>query len=112
MSCINLKCYLLVFLILSCQPDKTVNLSEEELTGITVEIKTKLINLGFNPQDAYKIEGGYMVEGDLFLSEADLNALPNFKIPFLEQYRTTNLVNATETRTITFQLILGGAFSS
>jgi len=45
-----------------------------------------------------------MVEGDLFLPDEDLNALPNIKLPVLEQYRTTNLVRVNGSRTINISL--------
>jgi hypothetical protein len=51
--------------------------------------------LGFSPKDAIKEDGGFIVEGDIYLSKDDLNR--NLDGHFLrageeEQYRTTNLV--------------------
>ncbi len=107
MRLIKLTCFLVTLLVFSCQPDTGVINTEEELTGISEEIKTKIINLGFNPKDSYKTEGGYMVEGDIFLTEQDLLLLPNHKLPILEQYRTTNLVTGTP-RVITVSIKTGG----
>ncbi|MDZ4706776.1 MAG: M57 family metalloprotease [Saprospiraceae bacterium] len=104
MRLIKLTGFLMALFIFSCQPESGVTPSEEELTGISAEIKAKIINLGFNPKDSYKVEGGYMIEGDIFLTDEDLVSLPNHKLPILEQYRTTNLVSVTGTRTITVSL--------
>ncbi len=107
-----MKLFKIVFLlfavfVISCQQDAVINSNEEELTGISAEVKSKIINLGFNAKDSYKVEGGYIVEGDIFLTEAELVSLPNHKIPALEQYRTTNLVTGLP-RVITVSIKLGG----
>lgn len=107
MRLIKFTGFLMALLIISCQPESQVSSTEEELTGISPEIKTKIINLGFNPKDSYKTEGGYIVEGDIFLTEAELISLPNQKLPILEQYRTTNLVTGTP-RVITVSINTGG----
>lgn len=95
---------LLALFIISCQQDPQVRTTEEELTGITAEVKQKIINLGFNPENSFKMEGGYMVEGDIFLTEEELHSLPNNRIPVLEQYRTTNLVTVNGTKTISISV--------
>jgi len=107
MRLIKLSFILLALFVISCNQDTVIKSSEEELTGITEEVKAKIINLGFNPKDSYKVDGGYMVEGDIFLTEQDLLSLPNYKLPFLEQYRTTNLVTGTP-RIITVSINTGG----
>ncbi len=107
MRLIKLTGFLMALFIFSCQPESGVTPSEEELTGISAEIKAKIINLGFNPKDSYKVEGGYMIEGDIFLTEQDLLSLPNHRLPTLEQYRTTNLVTGTP-RVITVSINTGG----
>jgi len=104
MKLLNFTILLLALFILSCQQEPQIKTSEEELTGITAEIKAKIINLGFNPKDSYKTEGGYIVEGDIFLTDQDLVSLPNQRLPILEQYRTTNLVTVNGTRTISVSL--------
>lgn len=100
----NLTVILLICFFISCQKDPQIKSSEEELTGITSDIKTKIIQLGFNPQNAFRVEGGYVVEGDIFLTGEELSSLPNVPIPALEQYRSTNLVTVNGTRTISVSL--------
>ena len=107
MKLLHFTTILLAFLIISCQQDPQVRTTEEELTGITAEVKQKIINLGFNPENSYKVEGGFMVEGDIILTEEELNSLPNHRIPVLEQYRTTNLVTVNGTKTISISLNTG-----
>ena len=62
---------------------------------------------GFSTQDARKVEGGYLVEGDIILSEEDLKSTPtspNMIIAQEEQYRTFNLVSPTKHPTIKIAL--------
>lgn len=60
--------------------------------AILAQIKAK----GFSTGDVQKIEGGYLVEGDIVLTSTDLESSPtspNLVIAAEEQYRTFNLVN-------------------
>jgi hypothetical protein len=65
--------------------------------GITQAERNKISALGFTSSTAYKADGGYIVEGDIFLSETDLNSVPEdtkfLRVGDEEQYRTTNLVS-------------------
>ncbi|WP_374950536.1 M57 family metalloprotease [Mucilaginibacter sp.] len=50
---------------------------------------------GFSTVDARKVEGGYLVEGDILLTDDNLSAAstgPALRIAEEEQYRTTNVV--------------------
>lgn len=64
--------------------------------GLSAELSAKITALGFDATEAYPVEGGYMVEGDIFLSEEDLdqpiNLFQTITIANTEQYHTTNLV--------------------
>jgi hypothetical protein len=60
--------------------------------------------MGFTTQGAVQVEGGYLVEGDIFLTKENLaNQAPAqlFRVGAEEQYRTTEIVNAGSGRTIT-----------
>jgi hypothetical protein len=55
--------------------------------------------LGFSTNGVKKVAGGYLVEGDILLSAADLSSQPsspNLMIAQEEQYRTFNLVSVTK----------------
>lgn len=70
---------------------------------ISQDALDKIYNLGFSNKNVSKDEGDYIVEGDIRISEADLNARPNaqfFRVGAEEQYRTNNTVDGIE-RTIT-----------
>jgi hypothetical protein len=59
--------------------------------------------LGLNPEGAKKTSEGYLVEGDIMLSQADLSSVPSspeMVIADEEHYRTNNLVNTTTYATI------------
>jgi len=85
--------------ITSCKKESKETAQNE----ISQEVFAKIANLGFNTSDAQVTEGGYLVEGDIFLSDANLNEIPtspNLRIAEVEQYRTFNLVTGSP-RTIT-----------
>jgi Dual-action HEIGH metallo-peptidase len=72
--------------------------------GVSEDVKSRIALLGFNTDEVTTTEGGYIVEGDIFLSEADVNdpaaAVQSLIVGASEQYRTTNLVTGLP-RTIT-----------
>ncbi|RQO70175.1 protease [Pedobacter sp. KBW06] len=79
----------------SCTKDKSVAEEapkQEELSAATLaQIKAQ----GFSTEGARKTEGGYLVEGDILLTDENLAQKvesPNLVIAKEEQYRTTNLV--------------------
>ncbi|MBK8967457.1 MAG: protease [Lewinellaceae bacterium] len=68
--------------------------------GLSSEILQKINKLGFNPENAFAIDGGYIVEGDIFLTDEDLEGhthgnLPSLVVGNSEQYHTFNLVTGT-----------------
>ncbi len=63
----------------------------------------KINALGFSTENARKVENGYLVEGDIVLTEENLSSgatSPTLLIANEEQYRTTNLVTRLP-RTVT-----------
>ncbi|MFN0213269.1 MAG: M57 family metalloprotease [Saprospiraceae bacterium] len=85
----------------SCSKNDPTSTNEQ---GLSAEIKAKITALGFGAEDAFATEGGYIVEGDIFISTEDLNKpldLANsLVIGNEEHYHTTNLVTGLP-RTIT-----------
>lgn len=87
--------------ITSCTKDSGMS-AAEEISDATL---AKISQQGFGTSNVQKIEEGYLVEGDIVLTEEFLNTTPggNFlRIANNEQYRTTNLVNGP--RVITLSL--------
>ncbi|MEJ8804444.1 M57 family metalloprotease [Pontibacter sp. H249] len=87
----------------SCQQEEEISNKEEASQEVLTQIKT----LGFNNQNVQKVEGGYVVEGDIFLSQDDLKTAHNTKalrVGEAEQYRTTNLVAVSGSRLITISM--------
>jgi hypothetical protein len=88
--------------IAACSQDDEVAPVDE----VPQEILTRLQTLGFDIDDQAPIvfERGYLVEGDIYLTEEDIDRLsPSdaLRIPTEEQYHTTNLVSSGGARTIT-----------
>ena len=70
---------------------------EAQPEAISPETLTKIHNHGFGTSNVERMEDGYLVEGDIVLTDEFLNGAPggNFlRIANDEQYRTTNLVTA------------------
>lgn len=62
---------------------------------ITEDVKQQIKSLGFSTRDIRSTTGGYIVEGDIFLSYMALNHATTFsklRVANNEQYRTTNLI--------------------
>ncbi|MFD2514729.1 M57 family metalloprotease [Pontibacter locisalis] len=87
----------------SCQQEEEVSNKEEA----SQEVLTQIKSLGFNNQNVQVVDGGYVVEGDIFLSQNDLTAAHNTKalrVGEVEQYRTTNVVAVSGSRLITVSM--------
>jgi hypothetical protein len=72
----------------------------EEIPSATI---AQIQSLGFSTDGVKKVSNGYLVEGDIVLTEENLSAgatSPNLIIASEEQYRTFNLVSATKHPTI------------
>lgn len=84
----------------SCQDEQVT----DSLT-VSDGVRSQLINLGFDVVNHPPInfDQGYLVEGDIYLTPADLATMKEAKrLPNMEQYRTTNYVNTSgSVRTIT-----------
>ena len=92
-------------MIISCK--KEVTIAEQEISEETL---TKIYNHGFGTSNVQRVEEGYLVEGDIILTEEFLNRAPggNFlRIANEEQYRTTNLVDGPRTITVSLDNKLG-----
>lgn len=64
---------------------------------ISRETLNKIYNLGFGTKDVQRHEDGYLVEGDIIITEADLNSTPQrmlLRTPNAEQFHTFNLVKS------------------
>ncbi len=88
----------------SCQVE---NLNPDEV--VSQDVINQVYRLGFNPDGIKKVEEGYLVERDIILTEELLNSTPeDHRVPNMEQYRTTNLVNAGSGRLIKIYAPVGG----
>ena len=82
----------------SCEIGDSAN--QEQISDATL---AQIGKLGFSTQNVLRADGGYIVEGDIYLTSNDLTSTADSKIlriAEVEQYRTNNLVTGTP-RTIT-----------
>lgn len=86
-----------------------ISCKREELTvkqSVSSEALSKIAAQGFSTENVHKVAEGYLVEGDIILTEENLNEKsnsPTLLIANEEQYRTTNLVTSLP-RTITVSI--------
>jgi hypothetical protein len=86
----------------SCEQDNAV--SSDNL--VARDVIDRIQEMGYSTENIQKIDEGYLVEGDIVLTQADLDDHTDhvtLRIAETEQYRTTNLVTGLP-RTITFSM--------
>src|SRR5688572_22389705 len=79
--------------IMSCKKEVQEPISQEQ--EVSQAVKDKIFALGFTSSTAKKIPEGYLVEGDIVLTEEELDRVPesqSFIVANEEHYRTYNLV--------------------
>ena len=84
--------------LLSCKKD-VASPPDQVSDAVLAQIKAQ----GFSTANVQKTDGGYLVEGDILLSDYDLATTPsspNMVIAQEEQYRTFNLVNTSTYPTV------------
>ncbi|HVI47180.1 MAG TPA: M57 family metalloprotease [Chitinophaga sp.] len=88
-------------IFISCRKDQT---EEKPKTAISGDVIAQIKALGFNTNELRRVDDGYVVEGDIFLSDKSLTQKADGKkllIAKEEQYRTNNLIAANGHREIT-----------
>ena len=98
------------FTFVACKKNASTTTQNEEISQATL---AQIKDLGFATSNVVKVDDGYLVEGDIVLSDELLNSTPDqslLRIADNEQYRTTNLVKSLP-RTITISVTgLGSAY--
>jgi hypothetical protein len=82
----------LSLLAVSCKRENV--LAKNDISQAVIQ---KIAAQGFSTENVRKVDNGYLVEGDIVLTEQNLNAQstsPTLLIANAEQYRTINLVKA------------------
>src|SRR5689334_12439902 len=83
---------LTAFTFVACKKDAKTTARNDEISQLTL---SKIKDLGFGTSNVRKVDEGYLVEGDIILTDELLNSTPDqslLRIANNEQYRTTNLV--------------------
>jgi hypothetical protein len=76
----------------ACKKDAKTSVEND---AVSKEVLAKIQNQGFSTQSVKRVDNGYLVEGDIILTDENLNSKsisPTLLIAQEEQYRTTNLV--------------------
>src|SRR5690348_5932938 len=104
---INLKtliaCAAISTVLFSCQKE---NSPQANVGGIPAEVLNKIAAQGYSTDGVMVVNGGYVVENDIFLSDDMLdkpNLGPDLRVGEEEQYHTTHIINGLP-RTITVSI--------
>jgi hypothetical protein len=84
----------------ACQKNTKEVAAKQDVSQNTL---AQIQKLGFSTEGVQKVSNGYLVEGDIVLSESQLNSqptTPNLVIAQEEQYHTFNLVSVSKHPTI------------
>ncbi|MBO9672296.1 MAG: hypothetical protein J7577_02555 [Sphingobacteriaceae bacterium] len=87
---------LLFTTLYSCKTNNTES-EVQNKTDISADKLAKIKSLGFSTDNLRKIDEGYLVEGDILLTDDNLTETSkgaNLNIAETEQYRTTNIVTS------------------
>ena len=82
----------IALLATSCKKENLASVNE-----VPQDVMKKIEAQGFSTENVRKVDRGYLVEGDIVLTEENLNSQsvsPSLLIASDEQYRTTNLVKS------------------
>ncbi|RBQ11885.1 M57 family metalloprotease [Pedobacter miscanthi] len=112
--------YAIIFLTglavaISCKKSNTGNEIQPDQTQLSKDEEMAIAKAGFSPADAFKKDGGYLVEGDIFLDAKNLAIQQgivddlNKNKPSTEQYRTTNIVSVGTSRTLKIKVDAGAS---
>jgi hypothetical protein len=85
----------------------TKDVKESNAPEVSDATIAQIAKMGFSTDGVQKVAGGYLVEGDIILSNSQLgtqSTSPNMVIAQEEQYHTFNLVNAANYPTINVAL--------
>ncbi len=96
-----------LFFLGACSQQGEVTLNDE----VSDEALVQIYNLGFSNNGVLRSEGGYIVEGDIFISDERLHEVPSrvlLRVGEEEQYRTSNTVTTNGGRNITIFAPVGG----
>jgi hypothetical protein len=98
---------LLASVLFACtKSNQTADVKLQATSEISASTLKSISDLGFSTTEARKVDGGYLVEGDILLTDENLTTAstsPNVRIAETEQYRTTNLVKNLP-RTVTVSI--------
>ncbi|HVI44512.1 MAG TPA: M57 family metalloprotease [Chitinophaga sp.] len=89
---------------IACRKDEV---KEDNKDKISQNIISQIKGQGFNTNEIRRVKDGYVVEGDIFLSDKSLSQGANGKkllIAKSEQYRTNNLISISGQREITISV--------
>jgi hypothetical protein len=100
-SVLAVACFAALFIVACSKSAKEVPQAD-----VSQDVLNQISDLGFSTSNVIASDGGYIVEGDIFLSGDDLTkqkTVNKLVVANAEQYRTTNLVTGLP-RTITVSI--------
>ncbi|WP_245598597.1 M57 family metalloprotease [Sporocytophaga myxococcoides] len=79
--------------LFSCKKNEgDLSKSDQKKSQVPDDIIASLKSAGYNTRSVIKQDNGYIVEGDIFLTEADIANSSALRTSKTDQYRTTNII--------------------
>ena len=88
----------------SKEEETVAPIAQEEISQAVI---AKIRDMGLTTAGIERVEGGYLVEGDIVITDENLATRPDYamlRIGEQEQYRTSNLVSVGSGRTVSIQV--------
>jgi hypothetical protein len=93
--------------LFSCSKEKETVAPVVQEAGISQAVISKIKTMGLTTQDIQRVDGGYLVEGDIIITDENLAKAPDYqmlRVGDQEQYRTSNLVSVGSGRTVSIRV--------
>lgn len=94
---------------LSCKKD----IKQDVIAEVPQSVIDKVHQLGFSTQNIAVHEDGFLVEGDIVITDRELNTVPEsdfLRVGEVEQYRTNNLVSSRRSITVSISSQLPASY--
>ncbi|HEX8326156.1 MAG TPA: M57 family metalloprotease [Hymenobacter sp.] len=100
-------CTVSVLALSSCSKEQESTNTPAPSEAISPAVLTQIKEMGLTTDEIKKVDGGYLVEGDILVTEANLASKPEYQMLRVgdeEQYRTTNRVSVGSGRTVSIRV--------
>ncbi|WP_426058671.1 M57 family metalloprotease [Hymenobacter sp. B1770] len=100
-------CTVSALTLFSCSKEQETVAPATQEAIVSQAVISQIKEMGLTTQDIKRVDGGYLVEGDILITDENLANKPDYQLLRVgdqEQYRTSNLVSVGSGRTISIRV--------